>query len=558
MSTRRPERPNLKRGKQPNAAAGPRSSAAGLRKQLHHRTRELAEAQKLLAESHQRQIATAEVLQVINSSPDDLAPVFDAILERAHSLCGAAQGSLQLYDGKMSRAVAVRGLPTAFADQLRQGFSPGPNTPAQRLIEGARFAQVADWAEIDDPIARAALDAGVRTALFIPLRREGKLLGYVASSRQQVKPFTEKEIALLESFAAQAVIAMENARLLTEQREALEQQTATSEVLQVINSSPGDLAPVFQAMLEKATRLCGAGFGTLWIYDGKQFTVAATHAVPAALDEFVRVPVPVAASASLVDLVRGQNLVHVPDMAATALYHIGNRVRRAYVDLGGARTVISVALRKDNTLLGAFNVYRQEVRPFSDKEIALAQNFAGQAVIAMENARLLSELRRRTVDLSESLQQQTATADVLKIISRSSVDLETVLVTLVETVASLCRADNAAMYRRQDDNYHLVASRGLSEEAKALAGKYSLAPDRGALVGWVAMERCVIHIPDVLLDAEYTHHELQKIVGYRSTWRPGPCCAATPCSAYSPLTVPASNLLLTRRSSSPAPSPTKR
>src|SRR5262249_26796424 len=154
--------------------------------------------------------------------------------------------------------------------------------------------------------------------------------------------------------------------------------------------------------------------------------------------------------------------------------------------------------------LGDFVIYRREVKPFSDKQIALLDNFAAQAVIAIENTRLLNELRR-------SLQQQTATADVLKIINRSSVDLETVLDTLVETVASLCRADNAAMYRRRDDNYHLVASRGLSEEAKALAGTYSLAPDRGAIVGRVAMERCVTHIPDVLLDAEYSHHELQKI-----------------------------------------------
>src|SRR6201987_4691633 len=172
---------------------------------------------------------------------------------------------------------------------MRQGIMVTPSLPHHRLLlEGGRFAQIPDWAEVDDPIARASQDAGVRTTLFIPLRRDRKLLGYISASRPEVRPFADKEIALLENFAAQAVIAMENARLITETREALERQTATAEILQVINSSPSNLAPVFKAMLEKATRLCGAGFGTLWTYDSERFTVAATHAVPAALAEFVR------------------------------------------------------------------------------------------------------------------------------------------------------------------------------------------------------------------------------------------------------------------------------
>jgi len=466
-------------------------------------------------EALEQQTATAEVLQVINRSPGDLSPVFDAILEKAHNLCAVAQGSLQLYDGEKFRAVAVRGLSEAFADRLRQGYGPGPNqTP---LLGGARFAQVPDLAETDDPMARAAGElSGVRTALFIPLRKDGTLLGLISASRREVRHFTEKEIALLENFAAQAVIAMENARLITETREALEQQTATAEVLQVINSSPGDLAPVFDAMLEKALALCGAAFGILWTCDATRMRAAALRGVPPQLAEFLTRPHPIGPDGTVGRLLRGEPLAQVADAAEDKAYRSGDPLRRALVDLAGMRTLLAVALRKDDALLGAFNVYRQEVRPFSDKQIALLQNFAAQAVIAIENARLLGELRQRTADLARSVDELTATGDVLKIISRSSVDLETVLDTLVETVARLCRADEAHTFRLRNELLDVVATRGLSDEGKAFFRTHPLTPNRGTAVGRVVLERRAVHIPDALRDPEYAFPEGLKITGART------------------------------------------
>ena len=260
---------------------------------------------------------------------------------------------------------------------------------------------------------------------------------------------------MLQNFAAQAVIAMENARLLTETREALEQQTAAAEVLQVINTSPGDLAPVFDAMLERAMRLCEGSFAQLDIYDGERFQTAAMRNVPRRLAEFrTQSPPSYGPDTIPARLIAGEHVVHVPDLKAEAAYLGGEPNRRAVVDLGGARAALAVPLRKDNALVGEFTIYRREVRPFTDKQIALLENFADQAVIATENARLITETR-------EALEQQTATAEVLGVINLSPGDLVPVFDTILEKAMRLCAFEFGILFIRDGETFLGAATRNL-------------------------------------------------------------------------------------------------
>jgi GAF domain-containing protein len=391
-------------------------------------------------EALEQQTATSEVLQVINSSPGDVAPVFEAILEKAHSLCGATLGALLSYDGDQFRALATHGLPAEFAAIIREPFRLHPKTPMMRVAHGAGPTQVPDLLELlpqlpfDDRMGHAAIEiAGIRTLLMVPLRKDGALLGIITANRQEVRPFSEKEVALLENFAAQAVIAMENARLISETREALDQQTATAEVLQVINSSPGDLAPVFDAMLTKVTSLCEASFGILWIFDGEFARAGALHQVPEAYAELCRAPFRPSPGSGPARMMQGEDSFAIADLTAYPPYQAGDPLTRAIVDLGGARSVVIAPLRRDDITLGAITIYQQQLRPFTDKQIALLQNFAAQAVIAMENARLISETR-------EALDQQTATAEVLQVINSSPGDLAPVFDAMLDKALRLCEA----------------------------------------------------------------------------------------------------------------------
>jgi signal transduction histidine kinase len=285
--------------------------------------------------------------------------------------------------------------------------------------------------------------------------------------------------------------------------EALEQQTATSEVLRAITGSPGDLKPVFEAILTNARRLCEAKFGHLLIYEGERFRVAAVHAAPSKLTDFLnRGPFPAGAATGLGRLASTKRVVHVADLKAEQAYLDRDPLRVATVDGAGARTGLAVPMLKENKLVGAIVIYRQEVRPFTDRQIELVSTFADQAAIAIENVRLFDDVQARTRELTETLQQQTATADMLKVIGRSTFDLQAVLDTLTESAARLCRADRAAIRLAKDGAYHHVASYGFTPEQKEYMKEHALRPDRGSVTGRVVLQGKAVHVVDTKADAE--------------------------------------------------------
>jgi GAF domain-containing protein len=397
----------------------------------------LARAERELSEALERQAATDEVLRVISSSPGELEHVFETIVANATRLCEARFGNLFLYENDALRAVSMHG-PSRLVEWLKRDpvveLRDHPHVPLARVATSKEVLLVPDWRADQSYIERdsrivAIVESGVRSFLGVPMLKEGKLIGAIAVYSTEVRPFTEKQIDLVKNFANQAVIAIENTRLLNELRqrtddlsEALEQQTATAEVLQVISSSPGELELVFQSVLTNAVRICEAKFGMLFRYDGGAFHTAAALDLPPAYAEYLRGRAHVLTEHPhnpLTRIARIKKVLLIPDITADQAYIERNPRIVALVELAGARTLVAVPMLKEGELIGAIVIYRQELHPFNEKQIELVQNFANQAVIAIENTRLLNELR-------ESLQQQTATADVLKVISRSPGKLEPV------------------------------------------------------------------------------------------------------------------------------------
>src|SRR5262245_30570783 len=403
------------------------------------------------------------------------------------------------------------GAPAAFADERRRNptVRPNPETTLGRALATKRAVQIGDVQ--DEPGyanappgttgAELAKLAGARTVLAVPMVKENELVGAIVIYRQQVRPFSEKQIELVSNFARQAVIAIENTRLLNELRESLQQQSASSQVLGVIAGSSGELSHVFEAVLENAVRICEANFGTLYRYDDNAFEWRAGIGTPAKLVEVQKQIGRVVPEAGTLmhRVMQTRQLARSADYAAEANLGLSAKY-------GGARSTVVVPILQDQDLLGAIAIYRQEVRPFSDKQIELVTGFASQAAIAIENARLLNELR-------ESLQQQTATADVLKVISRSTFDLQGVLDALIESAVRLCDADMGSINREQGGVYRQVASVGQPHEVQRFMQDHPLEVSRGTIVGRTVLEGRTIQIADVQTDPEYTFLEGARLGG---------------------------------------------
>jgi GAF domain-containing protein/class 3 adenylate cyclase len=458
---RRRKTPEPKGRNAPKAVAQPSSSAAGKETEVARLTRELNEARE-------QQTATTDVLQVISSFAGELDPVFQAILTNATRICEGKYGTLYLFADGAFQPVAVHSASAALELERLRGppVQPVPGTGLGRMFSTKAAVQIADVLTDqgyprDHTLWSTAERAGVRTLLCFPMIKDDELIGAISIFRQEVRPFTDKQIELVKNFAAQAVIAIENARLLNELRqrttdltEALEQQTASAEVLQAISSSAGDLEPVFATMLRKAVSICDAKFGTLYFREGDTLRLIATHGVPPAFAEAQgKAPFRPVSDGMLDAVMRTGRTVHLADLAHARSYIERDPRMVEAVEIGGIRSVVGVPLIKDHELIGLIGIYRQEVRPFAAKQIEVLTNFADQAVIAIENARLLNELR-------QSLEQQTATSDVLRVISSSPGELEPVFAAMLARATRMCEAEFGNLFLHEDEVFRAIAWHG--------------------------------------------------------------------------------------------------
>jgi len=476
-----------------------------------------------------RETANVEILRLIAKSSGDLELLFRTILENATRICNANFGTLFRFDGENILPVAQFNTPTTLLKaQARRGpFKPTPGTAMEHVLRTKQVSHSAD--KVTEPVPGFfAEHGGARSQVAVPMLKDDFLIGVIVIYHQEVRPFTDKQIELLQNFASQAVIAIENARLLNELRqrtddlsEALEQQTATSEVLKVISSSPGELKPVFEAMLASAVRICGAKFGTLFLCEGDDFRVVAQHNTPAALAELrQREPIlRVGPGTSLYRSKEAKQPIQIADLTAEPVYFERDQNRVALVELGGYRAILSVPMVKESEVIGAINMYRQDAGTFSDNQVELVKNFATQAVIAIENARLLNELR-------QSLERQTGMAQVLRVISASPGELEPVFNAMLENATRLCEAKFGVLFRSEGDALRAVALYGAppayaEERRRNPIIRPTLTPQ--TTLGRAVATKQSVQIADVLEEPNYfdapsgyTGTQLAKLAGART------------------------------------------
>ena len=498
VKTRRRRAATLKRRNSSKTARRRGSSAAVKETEIDRLRRELNEALE-------QQTATSEVLGAISRSKFELQPILQSVVDTAARLCRAEQAVIYRPEGKVYRFAAGYSVKPAYLEIERQtAILLGHGTVVGRAAMTRQVARIDDaWT---DPLYEKKEDAkigGVRSMIGVPLMRDDEPIGIIALARCRIEPFTDHQIELVATFANQAVIAIENTRLLNELRELLQQQTATADVLKVISRSPGELEPVFQVMLENATRICEAKFGTLYLSENDGFRATTMHNAPPAYEEARAGLVHPPPDTSLWRAAKTKQVVQTADVTLERSYIERDPFVVTAVAFGGYRGVLGVPMLHEDKLIGVICIFRQEVRPFTDKQIELVQNFAAQAVIAIENTRLLNELRQRTDDLSKSLEQQTATSEVLQVISGSPGDLQPVFASMLENAVRICDAKFGNIHRWDGDALHLMATHNTPPAFAEFRRRSLWRPDPTTAVGRTIATKTVVQIADIATEQAY-------------------------------------------------------